>query len=181
MPASCNLLSGKGARLFAQHADCAKAPWSPSTTFAPSFSGVTVASAFFFGNFSGVPDFTYGSEVQEVNVAAANGATVTAEGRTGGRGTFTIIMDADSPLADGGDPAAEGKIRSGQLFDFVITFNLTEPTGNTAADKIVGRFRAGAPSVPIRLSGEMIEISIPFITHDVVYGDVVGQPNLSGS
>lgn len=181
MPASCNLLSGKGARLFAQHADCTKAPWSPSTTFAPSFSGVTTSSDFFFGNFSGVPDFTYGSEIQEANVAASNGATVTVEGRTTGRGTFTLVMDADSPLADGSDPDAEGKIRSGQLFDFVITFNLTEPTGATAADKIVGRFRAGAPSMPIQLSGELILISIPIVTHDRIYGDVIGQPNLSTS
>lgn len=166
LPPSCNYQSGSGARLYIQTADCTKAPWSASSAFSPSFAGVDSDSSNFVGNFSGIPDLSAGFDTVQVFTAAGNGWNSTIKGAGSGNGSFNVVMDKDSPLAD--------QILSGEMYDFVITYGFTEPTGSTAADQVIGRFRAGKPSLPVQLSGEAIMISIPFMTSGPVYGDVLG-------
>lgn len=165
-PPSCNYQSGSGARLYIQVADCTKAPWSVAAAFSPVFTGVDSDSANFVGNFSGIPDLSAGFDTVQVFTAAGNGWNSTIKGAGSGSGSFNVVMDKDSPLAD--------QIVSGTLYDFVITFGFTEPSGSDGSDKIVGRFRAGKPSLPVQLSGEAILMSIPFMTQGEVFGDVLG-------
>ena len=181
LPPSCNYQSGSGARLYIQPADCTKAPWSVGTTFTPVFTNVDSDSDYFVGNFTGVPDFAAGFENVQVFTAAGNGWSSTIKGSASGGGSFTVQMDADSPLADGASAATHGRVRSGDLYDFVITFGFTEPAGSDASDMIVGRFRAGKASVPIRVAGDAIEITVPIMTHGEVNGDVAGLLNAPAS
>jgi hypothetical protein len=172
-PPSCNYQSGSGARLYVQEADCSKAPWSSSATFNPSFTNVDSDSDYFVGNFSGIPDLSAGFETVQVFTAAGNGWNSTIKGAASGQGSFNLVMDKDSPLGD--------LIVSGNLYDFVITFGFTEPSGSDASDKVVGRFRAGKASLPVQLSGEAIMISLPFMTNGPVYGDPLALTNAPGS
>lgn len=172
-PPSCNYQSGSGARLYIQTADCTKAPWSAGASFSPSFTSVDSDSAFFVGNFSGIPDLSAGFDTVQVFTAAGNGWNSTIKGAGSGNGSFNVIMDSDAPLAD--------QITSGTMYDFVITFGFTEPAGSDASDMVVGRFRAGKPSLPVQLSGEAIMLSIPFMTNGPVYGDVLGLSNAASS
>ena len=165
-PPSCNYQSGSGARLYIQVADCEKAPWSVATAFLPSFIGVTSDSAFFVGNFSGIPDLGAGFDTVQVFTAAGNGWGATIKGAASGSGSFNLVMDKDAPLGN--------QILSGELYDFVITYGFTEPTGADASDKIVGRFRAGKAGVPTQVSGEAVLISLPFMTNGPVYGSPAG-------
>lgn len=174
-PVSCNLLSGAGFRLFIQPADCTKAPWSSSSTFSADFTGVDSDSAYFLGNFSGVPDLRVGFANQEVYVAAGEGFSSTIKGASSGSGTFNIVMDKDSPIA-GASAGALGSVRSGTLYDFVITADFSDPTGTDGTGQIIGRFRAGQFSLPLQLSGEPVTLSIPVNFHGRVYGDILGLP-----
>lgn len=174
LPPSCDYQSGAGARLYIQIADCTKAPWSVAATFTPVFTGVDSDSDYFLGNFAGIPDLGAGFDTVQVNTAAGNGWASTIKGAGSGNGSFSLIMDSASPLADGTSLTTGGKIRSGELYDFVITFDYTEPAGSDASDMIVGRFRAGKASVPVQVSGEAVSITLPFITHGPVYGDIAG-------
>jgi len=169
LPPSCNYQSGNGARLYIQAADCTKSPWSPAATFAPSFTGIDSDSDAFVGNFSGIPDLSAGFDTVQVFTAAGNGWNSTIKGAGSGSGSFNIVMDSDAPLGD--------QIVSGNMYDFVITFGFTEPAGSDASDMVVGRFRAGKPSLPVQLSGEAIMISIPFMTNGQVFGDTLGGLN----
>jgi len=139
----------------------------------PVFTNVDSDSAFFVGNFSGAPDFSAGFENVQVFTAAGNGWSSTIKGAGSGSGSFTVVMDSDAPLAD--------QIVSGELYDFVITFGFTEPGGSDASDMIVGRFRAGKASVPVRVAGDAIEITIPIMTQGEVFGDTAGLANLPAS
>ena len=177
LPPSCNYQSGSGARLYIQPADCAKAPWSAGTTFTPVFTGVDSDSDYFVGNFSGVPDFAAGFENVQVFTAAGNGWGSTIKGAGSGGGSFTVVMDSDSPIGTTGN----GHVLSGELYDFVITFGFTEPSGSTAADMVVGRFRAGKANVPIRVAGDAVELTIPIMTHGEINGDVAGLVNAPAS
>lgn len=170
LPPSCNYQSGSGARLYIQAADCTKAPWSSGATFTPSFTSVDSDSDKFVGNFSGIPDLSAGFDTVQVFTAAGNGWNSTIKGAGSGSGSFNVIMDSDAPLAD--------QIVSGTLYDFVITFGFSEPAGSDASDMVVGRFRAGKPSLPVQLSGEAIMISIPFMTQGEVFGDVIAARNV---
>ena len=172
-PPSCNYQSGSGARLYIQLADCTKAPWSAATTFLPVFTSVDSDSAYFVGNFSGIPDLSAGFDTVQVFTAAGNGWSSTIKGAGSGSGSFNLIMDKDAPLGD--------MIQSGEMYDFVITYGFTEPTGSSAADMTVGRFRAGKASTPVQVSGEAVTISLPFITNGEVYGDSLGLGNLAPS
>ena len=165
-PPTCKYQSGSGARLYIQAADCEKAPWSSAAAFVPSFTGVTSDSAFFVGNFSGIPDLGAGFDTVQVFTAAGNGWSSTIKGAASGSGSFNLVMDKDAPLGD--------QIVSGELYDFVITFGFAEPTGADASDKVVGRFRAGKASVPVQVSGEAVMISLPFMTNGPVYGAAAG-------
>ena len=169
VPPSCYLLSGAGARLFVQPADCSKAPWSSSASYSPAaILGALTAAADpeFIGNFSGIPDLKVGFVNQEVFVAAGNGFASSIAGAASGSGTFNMIMDETTSLYSAG-------IISGALLDFCITFNGTDPAGDASVE-IIGRCRVGQPSLPVQLSGEAIMVSIPFITHGQVFGAVIG-------
>lgn len=179
-PPSCNYQSGSGARLYIQPADCTKAPWSTGATFSPSFTNVDSDSDYFVGNFSGIPDFGAGFDTVQVFTAAGNGWASTIKGAASGGGSFTVVMDSDAPIS-GATASSNGRVRSGSLYDFVITFGFTEPTGTDASDMIVGRFRAGKASVPIRVAGDAVEITIPIMTHGEVYGDVASLLNAPAS
>lgn len=180
-PPSCNYQSGSGARLYIKLADCTKAPWSAAATFLPDFTNVDSDSDYFLGNFSGIPDLGAGFDTVQVFTAAGNGWGSTIKGAGSGNGSFNIVMDSDSPLADGSSTATNGKFRSGELYDFVITFGFTEPAGSDASDMIVGRLRAGKAGVPVQVSGEAVMITLPFMTHGEVWGDMAGLSNLSQS
>lgn len=173
LPPSCNYQSGSGARLYIQTADCTKAPWSTGTTFTPVFTNVDSDSAFFVGNFSGIPDFSAGFENVQVFTAAGNGWGSTIKGAGSGGGSFTVVMDSDAPIGD--------QVQSGELYDFVITFGFTEPAGSDASDMIVGRFRAGKTSIPVRVAGDAIELTIPLMTHGEILGDTAGLLNSPSS
>lgn len=169
LPPSCNYQSGSGARLYIQAADCTKAPWSAGATFSPSFTNVDSDSSYFVGNFSGIPDLSAGYDTVQVFTAAGHGWNSTIKGAGSGSGSFNVVMDSDAPLAE--------QIVTGNMYDFVITFGFTEPAGSDASDMVVGRFRAGKPSLPVQLSGEAILLSIPFMTNGPVYGDTLGLSN----
>lgn len=177
LPPSCNYQSGSGARLYIQLADCTKSPWSIGATFVPVFTTVTSSSAFFVGNFSGAPDFSAGFENVQVFTAAGNGWSSTIKGAGSGSGSFTVVMDKNSPIGATGS----GHVLSGELYDFVITFGFTEPAGSNAANMIVGRFRSGKASVPIRVAGDAVEITIPIMTHGEVFGDTASLLNSPAS
>lgn len=167
---ACRYLSGKTARLWmVLAADCSKAPFSPAAAFAPVWTGLDTAAATYIGNFTAFPNLQYGSAINPVNTAELLGSTGTVEGVESGQAAFQVQHDGDVPIGD--------KVKSGKLYDFVITFDFTTPGGANAADKIVGRLRTGPFGVPINLNGENLLINIEGQTDGPVYGDVIGQDN----
>lgn len=162
-------------------ADCAKATWSATETFLPVYkqggAALTIASTSFIGNLESISDFTYGSEIQEINIASLLGATGTVEGVSKGSGTFVVIHDSAKPI--GGTLGAAGYgILSGGVYDFVVTVGFTVPDAAAvdAEGTITGRCRIGQVGFPVMLSGEVIRINLPFITDGRCFGDLVGAP-----
>ncbi len=178
MPA-CDYRSGKSARLWlvkVESANCGNAPFSSSASFAPTWTGLNTTATSYIGNFSKFPDLNVGSTINPVFTAEGNGWQKTVEGAGSGNANFSVILDSSRPL---GDPAGQN-IKSGSLYDFVITFgftNASDLTANSAAGAIVGRLRIGKIGNPIDLGGGNVEQSIEGLTDGPVYGRMVGQPD----
>lgn len=173
MPAcACDYKSGANSVMWVvKEPDCALPPFTASgTTFNPDFSNCTNTDDTFL---CGLESFnlTYGPEIQEIFVAALAGSSGTVEGVKKGNGEIVMVHNSDKPL---GDIFAVGK-----LHDFCVSLDGTvDITGDSdAALKIVGRFRCGQVQLPFNLNGEVVRITVPIMTHGVVYGDLIGAEN----
>lgn len=167
MACGCAYESGAGTRLWiVEVSTCANAPFSTGATFSPVFTGLTTSSASFLCGMESV-NISYGSEIQEIFVAALSGTTGTVEGVKKGTFELVIVHDSEAPIGD--------VLESGSLYDFVLTFNESNPSGSDAADKVVGRFRAGMFQMPINLNGEVIRVTVPGTVDGRVYGAILGS------
>lgn len=150
--------------------DDSLAPFSVAATFLPVYTGLDTAHARYIGNFLGSPDLKYGPAINPTHTAECLGAEATVEGVESGDFNFQVQHDANNPIGS--------KIVSGNLYDFVVTYNFTNPSGSNSADKITGRVRVGQVTVPSNLNGDNIVVSLQGKTHGKVYGDVIGRANV---
>lgn len=175
---SCSYSGGHNLRAWLVEVtagNCGNAPLSSGTTYSPSFSGLDTTSGDYVGAVESF-NLTYGHEIQNVNSAELLGATGTVRGVAAGNGEMVLIADPENPLGD--------VVQSGALYDFVVTIGkLTSgvviPVNPTTADseKIVGRLRVGQCQATMNENGEPVRLTMPFSTHSLCYGLLIGSPD----
>lgn len=180
---SCDYRSGKSARLWlvkVSSGNCANAPFSTTAVFNPVWTGLDTDAASYLGNFSKFPDLNIGSNINPVFTAEGNGWQKTVEGASMGNANFSVIMDASRPIGH----ASYANVKSGSLYDFVITFGFTDAadlTAGSADSAIVGRLRVGKIGSPIDLAGGNVEQSVEGLTDGPAWGWLIGQLNTPSS